>query len=74
MALAAGQTGAELFDEKILDSYRKTLAEASEQGIDKYISDHMRPFMQSARAHFDSTQNTWTGSKLDGEGKTQGVD
>jgi hypothetical protein len=68
MALAAGQTGAELFDEKILESYRKTLAVASEQGIDKYMSDHMRPFMQSARAHFDPTQKTWTESKLEGGG------
>ncbi|MGB2895191.1 MAG: hypothetical protein WBB65_03375 [Anaerolineales bacterium] len=74
MALAAGQTGAELFDEKILDSYRQTLAAASEQGVDKYISDHMRPFMQSARAHFDSTQKTWTGSKLEGGSNTRGVD
>jgi hypothetical protein len=65
MALATGKTGAELFDEKILDSYRKTLAAASEQGIDKYMSDHMRPFMQSAMAHFDPAQKTWTEKKLD---------
>ena len=71
MALAASQTGAELFDEKILESYRKTLAVASEQGIDKFMSDHMRPFMQSARAHFDPTQKTWTESKLEGGGNPQ---
>lgn len=59
MALAAGRTGADLIDEKILDSYRKTLMATSEQGIDKYMSDHMRPFMQSARAHFDPAQKTW---------------
>ena len=67
IALATGRTGAELFDEKILDSYRKTLATASEQGIDKYMSDHMRPFMQSAKAHFDPEQKTWTETKLDKE-------
>jgi len=67
VALATGRTGAELFDEKILDSYKKTLAAASEQGIDKYMSDHMRPFMQSARAHFDPAQKTWTEKKLDEE-------
>ena len=67
MALATGRTGAELFDEKILDSYRKTLIAASEQGIDKYMNDHMRPFMQSARAHFDPAQKTWTETKLDEE-------
>jgi hypothetical protein len=65
MALATGRTGAELFDEKILDSYRKTLAAASAQGIDKYMSDHMRPFMQSAKAHFNPAQKTWTEKKLD---------
>jgi len=65
MALATGRTGVELFDEKILDSYRKTLIAAAEQGIDKYMSDHMRPFMQSARAHFDPAQKTWTENKLD---------
>ena len=31
MALATGQTGAELFDEKILDSYKKTLAAAADR-------------------------------------------
>jgi len=67
IAIATGRAGAELFDEKILDSYRKTLAAASEQGIDKYMSDHMRPFMQSARAHFDPAQKTWTETKLEGE-------
>ena len=65
MALAAGRTGAELFDEKILDSYRRTLAAASEQGVDKYVSDHMRPFLQSAKAHFDPAQKTWLESKLE---------
>ncbi len=65
MVRATGQTGAELFDEKILDSYRKTLAAASEQGAEKYISDHMQPFMLSAKARFDPAQKTWTESKLE---------
>ena len=64
--LAAGQTGIELFDEKILDSYRKTLSEASDKGVDVYIRDHMRPFMQTARAHFDSSRETWTEKMLGG--------
>jgi len=64
IAVATGQTGAELFNEKILDSYRKTLAMTSEQGIDEYLSSHMRPFMQAARAHFDPIQKTWTEIKL----------
>lgn len=65
IAVATGQTGSELFNEKILDSYRRTLAMTTEQGIDEYLSSHMRPFMQSAKGHFDPAQKTWTEIKLD---------
>jgi hypothetical protein len=61
---AVGQTGAELFDEKILESYRKTLAAASKQGVNTYVSDHMKPFLQTARSHFDSDRTTWIERKL----------
>ncbi len=61
---AAGRAGAELFDEKILDSYRKTLATASEQGVENYVRGHLRPFLQSAKSHFDSNRTTWTERKL----------
>jgi hypothetical protein len=71
MVLATGQTGAELFDAKILDSYRKTLAATSKQGIDKYTSNHMRPFMQSAKTHFDPTRKTWIEITLDEESNGQ---
>lgn len=69
IVLSAARTGAELFDERILDSYRKTLAEASAQGVDKFMSEHMRPFLLSAKSHFDPTRLSWTESKLQGEGK-----
>jgi len=69
IAVATGQTGTELFNEKILDSYRRTLAMTAEQGIDSYLSSHMRPFMQSAKGHFDPAQKTWTEIKLDGKSK-----
>jgi hypothetical protein len=69
IVLAAGQTGARLFDEAILDSYRKTLAAASEQGVDGYMRDHMRPFLRAARSHFDSERTTWIERKL-GEAST----
>jgi len=62
--LTASRTGAELFDENILDSYRKTLATASEQGVDKYVSEHLRPFLQSAKSHFNPSRTTWTEKKL----------
>ena len=65
--VVAGQTGAQLFDEKILDSYRKTLAGVSEQGADNYVRDHFQPFLKSAKSHFDSSRMTWTEKKLKGK-------
>jgi hypothetical protein len=62
--VVTGQTGAQLFDEKILDSYRKTLAGVSEQGADNYVRDHFQPFLKSAKSHFDSSRMTWTEKKL----------
>lgn len=64
IAAAAGRTGADLLDEKILESYRKTLAETSEQGIESYMRNHMRPFMQKARSHFDASRSTWIERKF----------
>jgi hypothetical protein len=66
MALAAGQTGAVLFDERILDSYRTTLSAVSERGVDKYVSDHMQPFLQAASSHLDSNRTTWIEKELGG--------
>ncbi len=59
MMFASGRTGAELFDEKILDSYRKTLTAVSDKGVDVYMSSHMRPFIKSAKSHFNPGQRTW---------------
>ena len=56
---STGRTGAELFDEKILESYRNTLSSMSDKGIDKYMSSHMKPFMKAARSHFDPEHKTW---------------
>jgi hypothetical protein len=58
--IAAGKTGAELFDEKVLDSYRRTLSAVADQGLDKYVGRHLSPFLQSAKTHFDPAQLTWT--------------
>lgn len=71
IARATGQTGVSLLNEKVLDSYKNTLAMTSEQGIDKYMSSHMDPFMQSAREHFDPMQKTWTEKKLVKKSKKQ---
>jgi hypothetical protein len=69
MVLAAGQTGIQLFDEKILDSYKQTLSRAAEHGVDKVISDHMRPFLLMAKEHFDTSRQTWTEKLLSGKAK-----
>jgi hypothetical protein len=71
VVFATGRTGVELFDEKILDSYRKTLAAVSEKGIDQYMSTHMQPFMRSAKSHFDPGQKTWLESKLESKRNTK---
>lgn len=62
--LSVGQAGAMLFDEHILDSYRKTLAATSEQGVDRYVRNRMQPYLQAARSHFDPDQTTWVERKL----------
>ena len=64
MVFETGRTGVELFDEKILDSYRKTLSLVSEKGIDKYMSSHMQPFMKSAKEHFNPARKTWFEKKF----------
>ena len=61
---AASRAGVELFDENILDSYKKTLSIISEQGVDKYMSEHLKPFLKSAKSHFAPSKKTWTESKL----------
>lgn len=61
---SAGRTGADLIDEKILESYRKTLAETAEQGLENYMRNHMRPFLQTARSHFDASRTTWVERKF----------
>lgn len=66
---AVGQAGAELFDDRILNSYRDTLASMANLGVDGYISEHLRPFLQSARSHFDAAQLTWTERQLSGKPK-----
>lgn len=64
MVSATGRIGIELFDEKILDSYRITLSEISEKGLDRYMRTHMRPFMKAAKSHFNPDRKTWIESKF----------
>lgn len=60
--LAVGQTGADLFGEKILDSYATTLEKIGDEGVTQYVSGRMKPFLQAASAHFGRARKTWTES------------
>jgi hypothetical protein len=63
---AVGKTGVELFDEAILQSYKKTLERVNAEGVDGYISNHFMPFWEAARGHFDIGKKTWLERKLTG--------
>jgi len=62
--LAVSQTGAELFGEKILASYERTLDELNSQGAGAYLNRYLRPFIDAAVAHFDPDKATWTQEML----------
>jgi hypothetical protein len=61
-ALAVGQTGTDLFGEKILDSYARTLEAISQEGAAQYVGRRMQPFVDAAASHFDPGRKTWTES------------
>jgi hypothetical protein len=65
-ALAVGTTGSTLFGEKILASYAQTLDQVAEQGVGRYLSYNLRPFLKAAAAHFDPDRLTWTEGRLRG--------
>ncbi|MDM8005125.1 MAG: hypothetical protein QUV05_03095 [Phycisphaerae bacterium] len=58
--LAIGQTGADLFGEKILVSYASTLEKIGQEGVAPYVSGRMKPFLEAATAHFGRAKKTWT--------------
>ncbi len=61
---AVGKTGVELFDENIVQSYRKTLERVSLEGVDGYLSNHYQPFWEAFKGHFDMGKKTWLERKL----------
>lgn len=73
--LAVGQTGADLFGEKILVSYGSTLEKIGQEGVAQYVSGRMKPFLEAATAHFGRAKKTWTetltGQLLGGLGKSK---
>ncbi len=64
-AFALGQTGTDLVGEQILDSYGRTLAIISSEGVAAYLNDRMKPFLTAAKDHFDPARKTWTESLVD---------
>ncbi|MCG8414327.1 MAG: hypothetical protein MI746_08925 [Pseudomonadales bacterium] len=57
---AIGKTGIGILDEVILMEYRETLQGISEEGASNYLANHMQPFLENARSHFDFKQETIT--------------
>lgn len=61
---AVGKTSEELFSQRILDSYIRTLDEISQHGLTSYMGDMLQPFLLSAIRHLNPDQRTWTERKL----------
>lgn len=64
---AVGRTGSELFGEKILVSYERTLDELNRQGVSAYVNRYMKPSFDAAVEHFNPGKRTWTQSFLAGK-------
>ena len=62
--LAFGQTSGDLIDEYILNSYAKTLNGISSEGLPRYLSSRILPFLETAVRHLQPAQKTWTESNL----------
>lgn len=62
--MAVGRTGADLFGEKVLDSYANTLSTVKDEGVTGYLDNRMQPFIQAAASHFNPNRKTWTESLL----------
>lgn len=62
--LAVGQTGADLFGERVLASYERTLDAVAREGVAGYLSRQMRPFLQAAMDAFSPARKTWIESLL----------
>jgi hypothetical protein len=64
---AVGKTGVELFDENIIQSYKKTLERIHVEGVDGYIANQFQPFWENAKGHFKFGKKTWLERKLIGQ-------
>lgn len=57
---AVSRAGYGIVDEMILADYRETLQGITEDGAGQYLANHMQPFLQNARSHFDLNRETTT--------------
>jgi hypothetical protein len=64
---SVGAAGLQLFDERILQSYRETLAAVGKEGVLGYLQSHYAPYFAAARRHFDAGQDSWTERSLGGK-------
>jgi len=64
--IALSQTSGELIDEFILESYTKTLVGIGNEGLPRYLSDRITPFLVTAVRHLQPEKPTWTETTLIG--------
>ncbi|MDD9888984.1 MAG: hypothetical protein OXU66_07170 [Gammaproteobacteria bacterium] len=57
---AVGKTGYTILDEVLLNDYKNTLADITEDGALAYMKNNMQPYVENAQSHFDFKQETWT--------------
>ena len=57
---ALGKTSYGILDEMVLTEYRETLKGISDEGASNYLFNHMQPFIENARSHFDFRNETST--------------
>ncbi|NKB34551.1 MAG: hypothetical protein GKR91_15775 [Pseudomonadales bacterium] len=57
---AVGKTGYNILDEVLLNDYKTTLTEITEEGAFSYMKNNMQPYLENAQSHFDFKQETWT--------------
>ena len=58
--VAFSQASGGLIDEYILDSYAKTLNGISSEGLPRYLSSRILPFVETAVRHLQPAKSTWT--------------
>ena len=63
----AGRATRRVFDENVVQDYRRSLAEMRSRGFDGYAVDVVRPYLAATRRHFDPRVETFTERKLRGQ-------